>query len=76
MIVQEAMTANPITVQPHSTVFDVAKLMRDKDIGSVIIAKDENVLRAREEAVCRGNGDLNQQGRDTDEGSHDCCDSN
>jgi CBS domain-containing protein len=38
------MTANPITVRSHSTVFDVAKLMREKDIGSVIIAEEENVL--------------------------------
>ena len=38
------MTANPVTVQPTATVFDVSTLMRDKDIGSVIIMKDENVL--------------------------------
>lgn len=34
----EAMTKNPVTVKPNSSVQDVAKIMSEKKIGSIIIS--------------------------------------
>ena len=38
MKVHEAMTKNPVTVKPNSSVQDVAKIMSEKKIGSIIIS--------------------------------------
>lgn len=39
MKVHEAMTKNPVTVKPNSSVQDVAKIMSEKKIGSIIISE-------------------------------------
>jgi CBS domain-containing protein len=38
------MTAPPVTVEPQASVTDVARLMRDEDIGAVLVT-DEDRLR-------------------------------
>ena len=38
------MVINPITVMPNVLVYEVAKLMRDKEIGSVIVVDKGKVL--------------------------------
>jgi len=40
MRVREIMTANPATVRTSATLVECARLMRDKDIGSVIVCDD------------------------------------
>lgn len=42
--ISEAMVINPITVMPNVLVYEVAKLMRDKEIGSVIVVDKGKVL--------------------------------
>lgn len=42
--VREVMTTMPIQVRPATTVGDVAKLMREQDIGSVLVADDNGVV--------------------------------
>lgn len=41
-LVEEIMTENPVTVEPDMDVLAVARLMRDKNIGSVIVAATQN----------------------------------
>jgi len=40
MRVREIMTANPVTVRASAPIEECARLMRDKDIGSVIVCDD------------------------------------
>ena len=40
--VRDAMTADPITVAPDASIEDVARLMEDRRLGSVIIAEDKH----------------------------------
>lgn len=42
--VREAMISNPITVTPNALIYEAAKTMRDKEIGSVIIVDKGKVL--------------------------------
>ena len=44
MIVQEAMTKDPITISPNETATVAAKLMRDQSIGSLIVVHEDEVL--------------------------------
>ena len=44
MIVQEAMTKDPITISPDKSVTVAAKLMRDQSIGSLIVVHEDDVL--------------------------------
>lgn len=44
MLVREAMVKNPITVGPSASLIEAAKLIRDKEIGSVIIVDKGKVL--------------------------------
>ena len=37
MLIREAMTKNPVTVNPNASVYDAAKIMNKKRIGSVIV---------------------------------------
>lgn len=41
MRVSEVMVRNPVKVSPDTPIREVARLMRDKSIGSVIIVKDD-----------------------------------
>jgi CBS domain-containing protein len=40
----DAMTVRPITADPEMMLRDVAKLMRDKGIGSLLLKKDEDLI--------------------------------
>ncbi|MEU2603525.1 CBS domain-containing protein [Streptomyces albus] len=42
--ISEIMTADPITVEPRTTLSEVARLMRDEDFGEVLIS-DQDQLR-------------------------------
>lgn len=44
LLVREAMVKDPITIRPEAPVIEAAKLIRDKAIGSVIVADEKNVL--------------------------------
>lgn len=44
MHVKEVMTRNVMTAGPDATLTDVAELMRDADIGSVLITEGHNLL--------------------------------
>jgi len=44
MNVSEVMVRDPVTVSPICLVYEVAKLMRDKEIGSVIIVDETMVV--------------------------------
>jgi len=44
MIIREIMTDDPITVETDSTLYDVAKLMEENDIGCVPIVEDDRVV--------------------------------
>ncbi|UCH02970.1 MAG: CBS domain-containing protein [Candidatus Bathyarchaeota archaeon] len=44
MIVREAMVTSPVTIEPSAQVFEAARLMRDKQIGSVIVVENGKVL--------------------------------
>jgi CBS domain-containing protein len=41
--VREVMAGNPITVPASATVVDAARLMRDEDIGDVVVVEDDTV---------------------------------
>ena len=41
--IREVMTRNPVTVSSDSTVVDAARLMRDRDIGPVVVMDGEQV---------------------------------
>lgn len=41
--VREVMTANPKTVDADDTIVDAARLMRDEDVGAVIVLKGKRV---------------------------------
>ncbi|QBI54517.1 CBS domain-containing protein [Streptomonospora litoralis] len=42
--VREIMTQPPYTVSPETTLYEVAVIMRDKDIGDVVVAEDDRVV--------------------------------
>jgi CBS domain-containing protein len=44
IFVKEVMKANPVTAQPFMTVFEVACLMRDKKVGTVIVTEQGHPL--------------------------------
>lgn len=44
MIVQEAMTKDPVTINAEESVTFAAKLMREKCIGSLIVVREKQVL--------------------------------
>jgi CBS domain-containing protein len=41
---KDVMTPNPVTCPPDATLADVARLMRDRDIGNVIVAEDGRLV--------------------------------
>jgi CBS domain-containing protein len=41
--VGEVMTRNPVTVRSDATIVDAARLMRDRDIGPLVVVDDERV---------------------------------
>lgn len=44
MRIQEVMTRNVRTVAPHASIFEIARLMRDEDIGSVPVAENDRLI--------------------------------
>ena len=42
--VREVMVTNLVTIGPNGLIFEAAKLMRDKKVGSVIVVKKQKVL--------------------------------
>ncbi len=44
MLVRDRMTANPITVTPHTPVFESLKIMRDKNIRRLPVLKDGKLV--------------------------------
>jgi CBS domain-containing protein len=44
MNVREIMTAKVLTVRPDTSIFQIAKLMRDEDIGSVPVVENEKLI--------------------------------
>jgi CBS domain-containing protein len=41
--VSDVMTRAPVTVEPQTSVTDVARMMRDEDIGAVLVAEGERL---------------------------------
>jgi CBS domain-containing protein len=41
--IQEVMTTNPLTVDANATTTEIAQVMRDNDIGDVIVTRDGEV---------------------------------
>ncbi|MFI6034875.1 CBS domain-containing protein [Streptomyces sp. NPDC051315] len=41
--VRDIMTAEPLTVEPQASVTSVARLMRDEDIGAVLVTEDDRL---------------------------------
>jgi CBS domain-containing protein len=44
MKVRQVMTADVYTVRPDASIFDIAELMRDEDIGAVPVVEDEKLI--------------------------------
>ena len=44
LLVREAMVKNPVTIGPNATVIEAVRLLRDKNIGSVIMVDKDKVL--------------------------------
>ena len=44
MLIRNVMTEHVMTVRPDASIFDVARLMRDEDIGAVPVAEDDRLL--------------------------------
>jgi len=44
MKVRQVMTADVYTVRPDASVFDIAELMRDEDIGAVPVVENEKLI--------------------------------
>ncbi|MEE8570059.1 MAG: CBS domain-containing protein [Candidatus Bathyarchaeia archaeon] len=44
MKVRELMVPNPVKIEPNALIIEAAKLMRDKNIGSVIVVEKQKVL--------------------------------
>ncbi|MUL40472.1 CBS domain-containing protein [Streptomonospora sp. PA3] len=42
--VREIMTQPPYTVSPETTLYEAAVIMRDKDIGDVVVTENDSVL--------------------------------
>ena len=44
MLIRNVMTEHVMTVRPEATIFEVARLMRDEDIGAVPVAEGDRLL--------------------------------
>jgi CBS domain-containing protein len=44
MNVRDIMTAKVLTVRPEASIFQIAKLMRDEDIGAVPVVENEKLI--------------------------------
>lgn len=44
MIIREIMTEEPITVETNSTLYEVAKLMEENDVGCIPVIEDDRVV--------------------------------
>ncbi|MEU6523408.1 CBS domain-containing protein [Streptomyces sp. NPDC046924] len=63
--VSEVMTSVPVTVEPQASVTSVARMMRDEDVGAVLVTEGERLrgLVSDRDLVVRalaGGGDPNQ----------------
>jgi len=43
MLIRDVMTRNVLTVHPDASIFEVARLMRDEDIGAVPVAENDRL---------------------------------
>lgn len=43
-LVRDVMTAGPAAVRPEASLVEVAQLMRDQDIGGVLVAEGDRVV--------------------------------
>jgi CBS domain-containing protein len=65
--VRDVMTADVTTVQPEARLREVARIMRDEDIGSVPVVQDEQLLGMITDrdmvirALAEGDGDVTQR---------------
>ncbi|MGC3002180.1 CBS domain-containing protein [Streptomyces sp. G35A] len=41
--VRDIMTSAPVSVGPHTSVAEVARLMRDRDLGAVLVTEDDRL---------------------------------
>jgi CBS domain-containing protein len=44
MLIRDVMTEQVLTVNPEASIFDVARLMRDEDIGAVPVAENDRLI--------------------------------
>ncbi len=44
MLIKEVMTDDPIAVETSATLFDVANLMDENDVGCVLVVEDDRVI--------------------------------
>jgi len=44
MLIRDVMTENVMTVNPEASIFDIARLMRDEDIGAVLVAENDRLI--------------------------------
>ena len=44
MLIRDVMTEQVMTIRPDASIFDVAKLMRDEDIGAVPVVENEKLI--------------------------------
>lgn len=44
LLVKQAMTVNPVIVEPDKTVLEAVKKMRDKEVGSLLVCEDSELL--------------------------------
>jgi CBS domain-containing protein len=44
MIIREVMTEHVLTVRPDASIFEIARLMRDEDIGAVPVEEKEKLV--------------------------------
>ena len=44
MQIRDVMTRNVLTVHPEASIFEVARLMRDEDIGAIPVAENDRLI--------------------------------
>ena len=44
LLARDIMVSDPVTVNPETTVYQIAKIMAEKDIGSVIVVENNKVV--------------------------------
>ncbi len=44
MLIREVMTESVVTASPHCTVREVAEIMRERNVGSVVLVEDDRLI--------------------------------